>query len=280
LSNITVFGGSIANMILNTRKRHPLADRPLIDWDLILVMEPLTIAGALIGAFLNKILPEQFLTAMLVLLLSFTAYSSLKKAFKMYKTESRILRQQGLKPDGSKESELTHISQKEEEEDINQAGDDLLEDMDLQEGENPGAGDMDGLPVDGTDAHLLHKILEEERVTPVFNVKVLVGLFIVVLAMNLLKGGGAFPSPIGIVCGSQEFWIANGIILGWIILISIYVRNYLIKRNDLKLRIGYKCEEGDIQWDAHTTVVYPSICCLAGFFAGMFGSKYNTTVFY
>mmetsp|Transcript_12447 Transcript_12447/g.29175 ORF Transcript_12447/g.29175 Transcript_12447/m.29175 type:complete len:540 (+) Transcript_12447:77-1696(+) len=271
LSNVTVFGGAIANMILNTQKRHPLADRPLIDWDLILVMEPLTIAGALIGAFLNKILPEQLLTFMLVLLLSFTAYNSLKKAIKMYKTESRILRQQGLKPDGTKESELTHISQKEEEEGINQAGDELLEDMDLHEGENPGSGDLNGLLGIQADANELQNILEEERVTPMFNVKVLVGLFIVVLAMNLLKGGGAFPSPIGINCGSKEFWIANGIIMGWIIVISIYIRNYLVKRNEMKERVGYKTVHGDIKWDARATIVYPSICCLAGFFAGMFG---------
>lgn len=271
LSNVTVFGGAIANMVLNTQKRHPLADRPLIDWDLILVMEPLTIAGALIGAFLNKILPEQLLTFMLVLLLSFTAYNSLKKAIKMYKTESRILRQQGLKPDGTKESELTHISQKEEEEGINQAGDELLEDMDLHEGENPGSGDVNGLLNGQTDAQQLQKILEEERVTPMFNVKLLVGLFIVVLAMNLLKGGGAFPSPIGIKCGSQAFWISNGIIMGWIILISIYIRKYLVKRNELKERVGYKTVQGDIKWDARATIVYPSVCCLAGFFAGMFG---------
>merc|ERR1719343_171221 len=270
LSNVTVFGGAIANMILNSRKRHPLADRPLIDWDLILVMEPLTIAGALLGAFLNKILPEQFLSFMLVLLLSFTAYKSLKKAVKMYKTESRMLRQQGLKPDGSKESELTHISQKETEKDVNAAGDQLLEDMDLQEGEIPGAGGMDGMLAHGKDI-TLQKILEEERVTPMFNVKVLVGLFIVVLAMNLLKGGGAFPSPFGIKCGSQEFWIANGIILGWIFFISIYVRSYLVKRNSLKQQVGYENVEGDIKWDARATLVYPGICCLAGFFAGMFG---------
>lgn len=270
LSNITVFGGAIANMILNSRKRHPLADRPLIDWDLILVMEPLTIAGALMGAFLNKILPEQFLTFMLVLLLSFTAHNTLKKAVKMYKTESRKLREQGLNADGSKESQLAVLSQNEVEKVVNAAGDELLEDMDIREGEFPGTGDMDGLLADEKNARL-QKILEEERVTPMFNVKVLVGLFVVVLTMNLLKGGGAFPSPIGIKCGSQEFWIANGIILGSIILISIYVRNYLVKRNTLKHQVGYKTVEGDIQWDVRTTFIYPNICCIAGFFAGMFG---------
>lgn len=42
LSNITIFGGAITNTFLNMKKRHPMADRPLVDWDLILVMEPLT----------------------------------------------------------------------------------------------------------------------------------------------------------------------------------------------------------------------------------------------
>ena len=37
-----------------------------MDWDLILVMEPLTIAGALMGAFLNKLLPEALLVVSLV----------------------------------------------------------------------------------------------------------------------------------------------------------------------------------------------------------------------
>jgi hypothetical protein len=46
LSNFTIVGSSITNMMMNLSKRHPDADRPLVDWDLILVMEPLTMAGA------------------------------------------------------------------------------------------------------------------------------------------------------------------------------------------------------------------------------------------
>ena len=55
LSNITIFGGAITNTVLNLSKRHPNADRPLVDWDVILVMEPLTIGGALVGSFINKV---------------------------------------------------------------------------------------------------------------------------------------------------------------------------------------------------------------------------------
>ena len=55
LSNITIFGGAITNTFLNMKKRHPRADRPMVDWDLILVMEPLTIGGALVGSFIQKV---------------------------------------------------------------------------------------------------------------------------------------------------------------------------------------------------------------------------------
>ena len=46
LSNFTILGSSITNMVLNISKTHPDANRPLVDWDLILVMEPLTMGGA------------------------------------------------------------------------------------------------------------------------------------------------------------------------------------------------------------------------------------------
>ena len=269
LSNITVFGGACANMYLNAQKRHPLADRPLVDWDLILVMEPLTIAGALMGAFLNKVLPEAFLVIMLVLLLSFTAYNTLKKAIKMYKKETKaMLEEQGIYPDGTKESELTRIEKQNEVEDKKEAGDELLENMDLQDGEVPGDGDdMEEVKIHDE----LNQIIEEEKEVPMKNVYVLVGLFVVVLAINVLKGGGAFPSPIGIVCGSTMFWAANAAMLLWILGIAGYARSYLVKRFDIKKQVGYTYVEGDIKWDGRATIVYPCICCLAGFFAGMFG---------
>jgi uncharacterized membrane protein YfcA len=54
LSNIAIVGGAIVNFAFNVRKRHAYFKRPLIDWDLILVMEPATILGALIGGYFNK----------------------------------------------------------------------------------------------------------------------------------------------------------------------------------------------------------------------------------
>jgi len=62
--------------------------RPLIDWDLILVMEPPTLFGALVGANLNKVLPETVVAVMLVILLTCMACCTFKKALSMYRSET------------------------------------------------------------------------------------------------------------------------------------------------------------------------------------------------
>lgn len=55
LSNITVVGGTLTNTLFNIGRRHPFHPGPLIDWELILVMEPSTILGAVAGGFLNHV---------------------------------------------------------------------------------------------------------------------------------------------------------------------------------------------------------------------------------
>ncbi len=79
LSNVTVFGGAVANTIMNSSKRHPKVNRPLVDWSLLLMMEPLTMAGALLGAELSQVLPDIMLVIMLVLLLGVTTARTLRK---------------------------------------------------------------------------------------------------------------------------------------------------------------------------------------------------------
>ncbi len=248
-------------------------------------MEPLTIAGALIGAILNKLLPEALLVISLVALLSFTAYNTLKKAVRMYKAESRAMRL-------VKESELTRMARKmEEEEEEEEETESLLDedgearsvDVELtsresgdnddeEEGASNGSrtsNQDDDNSVFSSAADLKNKeelnaILEEDRHIPMGNVKVLVVTFVVILFINLMKGGGAFPSPLGIRCGSPSFWVSNGVMLGWILLVSIFARMYLVRRHEIKERVGYPYVEGDIKWDSRATVVYPLVCTAAG----------------
>merc|ERR1719289_422315 len=89
LSNATILGSSFGQILLNYRKRHPLANRPLINWDIMLMMEPLTIAGAVVGSVANVLCPLWLLCVnkllMLVLFLGCTTFKMLGKGVKMYK---------------------------------------------------------------------------------------------------------------------------------------------------------------------------------------------------
>eukprot|EP00611_Tribonema_gayanum_P011064 TRINITY_DN21199_c0_g1_i1.p1 TRINITY_DN21199_c0_g1~~TRINITY_DN21199_c0_g1_i1.p1 ORF type:complete len:524 (+),score=113.26 TRINITY_DN21199_c0_g1_i1:90-1661(+) len=283
LSNITIFGGAITNVALNLSKRHPLADRPLVDWDLILVMEPLTIGGALVGSFINKVLPEEILALSLVILLTLTAHRTLKKGASMYAKETRAMAQQAK---AGKMSELTTLHEAQAEELVEEEGVSLLpkgraaEDStaahlptgDYVEG---GYDDNEHASMAEEEARRTHlqlqKLLEEERLTPRRKVAILSGVFVVVLAVNILKGGGAFPSPLGIRCGSFMFWGASVFILVWVTGTSLWVRDMLVAQWRLKTKCGYRYVEGDVQWSPSATIKYPSLCFFAGFCAGLFG---------
>lgn len=53
--------------------------RPIIDYDVALIMEPMTLVGTIIGVYGNKIFPSWLITFLLVILLSFTTYRTIKK---------------------------------------------------------------------------------------------------------------------------------------------------------------------------------------------------------
>lgn len=197
----------------------------------------------------------------------------------MYRKESQLIH----------ESELTRMVHEQDETEAEEAGDDLLDNMAKPEDNNGEEEEKAEFVTDSFEQkeallaeerrkEELATIVEEERHTPKGNIMILVTLFVVVLVINLLKGGGAFPSPLGIRCGSRGFWFSNAFMLGWIVSISLMCRHYLIQRYEQKERCGYRYVEGDIKWDRRATWVYPGVCCFAGFFAGMFGGTLMVSI--
>ena len=308
LSNVTVFGGAIANTIRNVKKRHPNADRPLIDWDLILVMEPSTLAGALIGANLNKILSETVIAVMLVVLLTFTAYNTLKKAMKLYRKESAELMKMNvgtktvspatvIKDDSDALLDLNQYlllnDSLDLEDDDNLRRDEYARELSLhsmQEVTPFGTNNYPQSPIsvmngyedyydvgkeeddfpEHVDPFQLQQILDEERSPKRNKVGLIIVMFLVVLTINILKGGGGF-QPLGIECGSAVFWLAQIVLLLWIFMIAVIARETLIEDTKRKIAAGYSYLPDDVKWDERSTVVYPLISTLAGFCAGMFG---------
>ena len=79
LSNATIFGNAVTNIIINFPLRHPTADRPLVDFDLALVLIPMELTGSLVGVLLNILFPQWLTLVCLFLLLLSTTHRTYNK---------------------------------------------------------------------------------------------------------------------------------------------------------------------------------------------------------
>ena len=242
LSSVTVLGGSLAALMLNLKRRHPLADRPIIDWDLILVMEPLVLVGALFGSILHRVISGNFLSVLLVLLLSIVAHTTLTKAKRMYDAERRYIEHlKSARSDylsrvasfrtafrmseaawsadalsggmGGGESKASYIPPSPV----------RTQTFDTQSfNTTPASPRMDAyerqriLILNPDFVTLRSDLMEQEKVTPRSKVLALIGKFSVLMFLNVTLGGGAFKSPWGIGCGSVAFWVVHIIMIAFL----------------------------------------------------------------
>ena len=70
LSHVAVFGNSIAQNLVNLRRRHPLAPyRPMVDFDIPLLLLPAQLAGNSVGVLVGAIFPATVMVILACLLL-------------------------------------------------------------------------------------------------------------------------------------------------------------------------------------------------------------------
>ena len=239
LSAVTVFGGAIANNVLNVQKYHPNhPNRPAIDWDLMLLLVPATIAGALIGAVIEKMLPEILLLVLMLMLLTVTARETLTKAVKMYRDEEKKLLAKG--EGGNKNGSVT-------------------ESTPLFNKQQPGN--------DEEAANNLDFERQAIKTQCINDALKLVSLFAVVAIIDLLhqtpaNGGQGSQLSCGITC----YWVSEGLLFLCILIFTLVVRAGILKRQESGGPII-----SDINWNERNTTIYPLLSTLAGLAAGMFG---------
>ena len=322
LGAVTVLGASLASTMMNAKRRHPLADRPIIDWDLVLVTLPLTLIGALMGAILHRMMSEQFLIVLLVLLLSVSAHSTLAKAKRMHDAETKYIKKlkavhladaqqhhvhvpitpppttrpvlplptvvkappdeptstaavrsgqpsvyfaSGVKPGSppgpalspptfaraaNDDDDLSNMVCKSHQHDDNSTLENASVFEDEQDDDNfdirktisqgsnariMGAEERQQILILNPDFITLRSgLLEEEKFTPRSKILALVLMFCILMFLNIMVGGGAFPSPWGIRCGSVAFWVVQIIMVAFLVSSAWAAQTYLVNRHELK----------------------------------------------
>ena len=249
LANVTVLGGSIANLSFYHRRRHPSGRRALISYEVALMMEPMTMAGALAGVLLNKIFPGWLITTLLVVILGLTTHRTLTKGLAMWRKETAAL----ANPNAA-QSLLA-----------------AQEETQAAEAKLAAAAASARYAPSPQATTPLSRLVLEERGYPRHDVGVLVLAIFTCILLSMLRGPNYQHSPLRMHCGSGAYWVSIAMQLGTLLLISTYTRSLLLRRHADRIAAQYPFLSDDVQWTPSTSVLYPLACAVAGLCAGLFG---------
>ncbi|CAK0779361.1 hypothetical protein CVIRNUC_004754 [Coccomyxa viridis] len=94
LSQAVIAGGAIAGVAVTLHKNHPHDPaRPLMDFDIALMLLPFLLLGVSLGVLANVLFPNWLVTTLLLGLLIFLTYKTAKKALSLHRCEVRYLAQ-------------------------------------------------------------------------------------------------------------------------------------------------------------------------------------------
>jgi uncharacterized membrane protein YfcA len=234
----------------------------ILQWDLVLVMEPLTLVGTTLGTLFHRALSDKFLVVLLVLLLSVTAHTTLAKAMRMYHAEKRYIRHlkaaQAPPPSGTPPGDAVYTA--------------WTDDMDGIQRLPQRADEKERILILNPDYITLRSdLIEQEKFTPRTKIIALVLMFSILIFLNVMVGGGQYKSPWDIQCGSVAFYTVQCCMIAFLIASAWAAQTYVIARHEIKDLVRFDYVHGDIIWNAKSAVLYPLIFVSAGIFAGALG---------
>lgn len=98
LSNFMILGGSLANVGWNIQQVHPhQPEKPLIDFDVALLLQPNMLLGISIGVICNVLLPSWIITLEFVLILGYTTIRSLRSGLIRWRNETELVKKKASK---------------------------------------------------------------------------------------------------------------------------------------------------------------------------------------
>ncbi|TMW64887.1 hypothetical protein Poli38472_009054 [Pythium oligandrum] len=245
ISNAAIFGGAVANAWFNLQKRHPHVDRPLVDSDLCLVMIPVVIGGAVIGAIFSKLLPSYIITILFVLVLFASGIRTLQKGIRLHKKE--VAAKKAKEEAGPSEPVPSPVATS----------------ANYVPALTPPLPSLDVKPVTDNQNETLAEILEREKHFSWTKQAVILVCYLGIVTASILNKV--------VDCGGVAYWVILMIEIPWVAVFSVFTSMYLLKAHYRKEAVDYPFAEGDVRWTKKAVSWFPVGCGVAGIIAGMFG---------
>lgn len=269
ISSFAVLGCAVASNWFNLRKRHPIADRPLIDSNLTALIVPVVMGGAIIGAVLTNLLPSYLISLLFVVVLALTGGRTVQKAIKLHRRETAA--QNALLPSdtissGANSADVKATKSSSPNSFSNSNGSAVPADSPLQiclpRDDYRSADDDIINGVEGVNDRLETILASERHLSLKRHLSVVVcylGLVIATVVGKLVE------------CGGVVFWVVLLIEIPWVAGFTAFTSHTLYREHELKQEVGYPYVDGDVKWTGKLAVRFPLGCAAAGLIAGLFG---------
>ncbi|RHY59327.1 hypothetical protein DYB30_001201 [Aphanomyces astaci] len=249
----------------------------LIDYEVMVMMEPMTLAGTIIGVSMNKVCPEWIITMLLVALLSKTSHRMMQKgktiwnqeAVKDRRRQETVLQQWTDVVRAAKMSPAVvacakqwlavtnQRRKKEDEADSRLSSTEValsmanpIDDEDSDFDDDKVSDDefllkkahlmsLNGVVIKPPQVAALEELHEYKRSIPWGDLSVLLVAWIGLFAYSILKGGHGAPSIIGLVCGSMAYWSLTMLAFPFFVSVTSYFGFKILHRHELMQSCGY-----------------------------------------
>jgi len=277
VSQACLAGGASSALIYNLRQRHPSGHKPMIDYDLVLIMGPNLLLGAMVGSVMNFALPSWLILILLIVILVHSAFKTFKKAIQTLRKErqghvgpgtedrlsknpiERCLRLFGL---GKRYTEFENSS-KATPATLGRTVDtgDVKLELDLgAQGETSIAKAADVTPNDMTSVQSTGRTAQAQY--PKGKLAGFLLMWIIVVVSILLRGGRASPGLVP-MC-SEPYWIIAAVTAIILVLLSVCASCGAAME-------GAQPEDGALQWTLKTAIYVSMWSLLAGTLAALCG---------
>lgn len=275
LSQASIFGASLAGLLLNSMARHPIADRPLIDVDMVLFLAPMEMAGAVLGYIVLSMCPNWFVILLMVTVLGYTGFRTVKKGRETWAKEKKS------KLEAQKAKEAEEAKEAKEADCCSPTNDGMDGGIieEVQKGVEPcevaveETAERAETSIRGK-LYTVSEWLAKDAARPTKQVIYLAVLWIILLAVILLKGGkgksGKSIVPDWEYCGAP-YWGLTAFSFVWLLGFALIMGRRAVSKTVRKIAVDFPFVEGDVMWTWKNFSGYAAATFIAGVIAGMIG---------
>ena len=218
LSKVTIFGTAVGGYLVNGFQKHPFLDRPLIYYDISVIMQPPILLGTILGVYLNIIFPEIVLVLALISVLSYASFLALKKSYQIYIKEQNS-------SNNSQQNDSTSNSER----------------LDVVSHENQENSEQKKV-VHSRELQIM--LREEANLFPLNKILIFIGIYLSLVFVVLAKGSGSGVSIFGIACGTWQYWMIVILTIPYFSAITYLIGASFMKNHQKRREIGYEYKKG------------------------------------